>query len=74
MHQTRKGNQWDFGLKSHVSGWTARPSWHSVATSAANLADSHPMGDLLHGEERKAPPKPMPDAPPPSIDAPREGS
>ncbi len=27
MHQTRKGNQWDFGLKSHVSVWTARPSW-----------------------------------------------
>jgi IS5 family transposase len=24
MHQTRKGNQWDFGLKSHVSVWTAR--------------------------------------------------
>ncbi len=26
MHQTRKGQQWYFGMKGRISGWTARPS------------------------------------------------
>jgi len=53
MHQTRKGNQWYFGLKAHIGVDAARGHVHSVATSAASVADSHMLPDLLHGEERK---------------------
>ncbi len=47
MHQTKKGNQWYFGLKVHV-GVDSRPKLvHSVATSAASVADKHMLPDLL---------------------------
>jgi len=55
MHQTRKGNQWYFGLKAHVGVDAAEGHVHSVATSAASVADSHMLlPDLLHGEERRS--------------------
>lgn len=53
MHQTRKGNQWYFGLKAHVGVDARSGIVHSVCTSAANVADCHMLPDLLHGEERK---------------------
>jgi len=53
MHQTRKGNQWYFGLKAHIGVDAAQGHVHSVATSAASVADSHMLPELLHGEERK---------------------
>ena len=54
MHQTKKGNQWYFGLKAHIGvDEQARATVHSVATSAANVSDVHMLPDLLHGEERK---------------------
>jgi IS5 family transposase len=40
MHQTRKGNQWDFVI-------------HSIAVTPANCHDSQMLGDLLHGEETR---------------------
>jgi IS5 family transposase len=53
MHQTRKGNQWYFGLKAHIGVDSKEGVVHSVCTSAASVADKHMLPDLLHGEERK---------------------
>ena len=53
MHQTRKGKQWYFGLKAHIGVDAKQGHVHSVATSAASVADCHMLPDLLHGEERK---------------------
>jgi IS5 family transposase len=53
MHQTKKGNQWYFGLKAHIGVDSKEGTVHSVATSAANVSDVHMLPDLLHGEERK---------------------
>jgi IS5 family transposase len=53
MHQTRKGQQWYFGLKAHIGVDSKEGIVHSVCTTAANVADKHMLPDLLHGEERK---------------------
>jgi IS5 family transposase len=53
MHQTKKGNQWYFGLKAHIGVDAKQGTVHSVVTTAANVADSRVLPDLLHGEERK---------------------
>src|ERR1700758_384994 len=53
MHQTRKGQQWYFGLKAHIGVDSKQGHVHSVCTSAASVADKHMLPDLLHGEERK---------------------
>jgi IS5 family transposase len=53
MHQTKKGNQWYFGLKAHIGVDAKQGTVHSVATSAANVSDVHMLPDLLHGAERK---------------------
>ena len=54
MHQSRKGNQWYFGLKAHIGVDAKEGHVHSVASSAASVSDSHMLPDLLHGQERKA--------------------
>ncbi len=53
MHQTKKGNQWYFGLKAHIGVDAQQGTVHSVVTTAANVADSRVLPELLHGEERK---------------------
>jgi IS5 family transposase len=53
MHQTRKGNQWFFGLKAHIGVDSRQGIVHSVCTTAASVADKHMLPDLLHGDERK---------------------
>lgn len=53
MHQTRKGNQWYFGMKGHIGVDSQSKLIHSVAATAANVHDSQVMGDLLHGEETR---------------------
>jgi transposase, IS5 family len=53
MHQTKKGNQWFFGLKTHIGVDAKEGHVHSVVTTAANVSDVHMLPDLLHGEERK---------------------
>jgi IS5 family transposase len=53
MHQTKKGKQWFFGLKTHIGVDSKEGHVHSAATSAASVADKHMLPDLLHGEERK---------------------
>ena len=53
MHQTRKGNQWYFGMKAHIGVDSKSKMIHSVAATAANVHDSQVLEDLLHGEERR---------------------
>jgi IS5 family transposase len=51
MHQTKKGNQWYFGMKAHVGTDTRRGLVHRVLVTDASVHDSQVMDDLLHGEE-----------------------
>jgi len=51
MHQVKKGNEWYFGMKAHVGVDAETKLIHSVATTAANVADSRMLAALLHGEE-----------------------
>ena len=50
MKQTKKGNQWYFGMKAHV-GTSMRGIIHSLTTTAANVHDSVEFENLLHGAE-----------------------
>ena len=54
MHQTKKGNAWYFGLKAHVGVDLASGAVHSLATTAANVADVVQAHELLHGKEKNA--------------------
>jgi len=51
MRQTKKGNQWYFGMKAHVGTDTGRGLAHSVVVTDAAVHDSQVMDELLHGEE-----------------------
>lgn len=51
MHQTKKGNQWHFGMKAHAGVDADSGLVHSVATTAANAHDITQAHMLLHGEE-----------------------
>ncbi len=51
MHQTRKGNQWYFGMKAHIGADADSGFVHTVTGTAANVADIAQVGELLHGEE-----------------------
>jgi IS5 family transposase len=53
MHQTKKGNQWYFGMKAHVGVDSKTKMIHSVAATPANVHDSHLIADLLHGGETR---------------------
>jgi IS5 family transposase len=53
MHQTKKGNQWYFGMKAHVGVDSKTKIIHSAVVTAANIADSAALPDLLHGDETK---------------------
>jgi transposase, IS5 family len=51
MHQTKKGNQWYFGMKAHIGVDVASGVVHTVTGTAANEADIAQTAALLHGEE-----------------------
>ena len=53
MHQTRKGQQWYFGMKAHVGVDSRTKLIHAVVATAANVADSTILPDLLHGAETR---------------------
>ncbi len=53
MHQTKKGNQWYFGMKAHIGVDSKTKLIHSVVATAANVHDKHPMPQLLHGREQR---------------------
>jgi len=53
MHQTKKGNQWYFGMKLHIGVDSKTKLVHSAVATAANVHDSQVLDDLLHGNETR---------------------
>lgn len=53
MHQTKKGQQWYFGMKGHFGVDSQSKLIHSVEATSANTHDGHVLPWLLHGEERR---------------------
>ena len=53
MHQTKKGNEWHFGMKAHVGVDSQNKVIHSVVVTPANTADCKVLEQLLHGEETR---------------------
>ena len=51
MHQTKKGNQWYFGMKAHIGVDVDSGLVHTVTTTPANEADVEQVDALLHGKE-----------------------
>jgi IS5 family transposase len=51
MHQTKKGNDWSFGMKSHIGADVDSGLVHSVVVTAANESDVAQVAELLHGKE-----------------------
>jgi IS5 family transposase len=54
MHQTKKGNEWFFGMKAHIGVDADSGVVHSVVGTAANVGDVTQAGALLHGDETHA--------------------
>lgn len=54
MHQTKKGNEWHFGMKAHVGVDADSGLVHTVVATAANVGDVTQAHALLHGDERVA--------------------
>ncbi|MAY37955.1 MULTISPECIES: IS5 family transposase [Spongiibacter] len=53
MHQTKKGNEWHFGMKMHIGVDDRDGLIHSIETTAANVHDLTAADQLLHGEEQR---------------------
>ena len=51
MHQTKKGNQWHFGMKAHIGADAESGLVHTVRDTAANVNDVVEANSLLHGGE-----------------------
>ena len=54
MHQSKKGNDWHFGMKAHVGVDAASGLVHTVIGTAGNVSDVTQAGSLLHGDESAA--------------------
>ena len=54
MHQTKKGNQWYFGMKAHIGVDAESRLVHTVVGTAANVGDVTQTAQVLHGEEKVA--------------------
>lgn len=53
MKQTRKGNQWYFGMKAHIGVDSQTKLIHHVVATSANVHDSVVIGELLNGNESR---------------------
>ncbi len=51
MHQTKKGNQWHFGMKAHIGVDAQSGLVHTLIGTAANVHDVTQAQALLHGDE-----------------------
>jgi IS5 family transposase len=51
MHQSKKGNDWHFGMKARIGVDAASGLVHTVIGTAGNVADVTQAGALLHGDE-----------------------
>ena len=53
MRQTKKGNEWRFGMKVHIGADAETGVVHSVTTTPANVHDLTEAHRLLHGGENR---------------------
>jgi hypothetical protein len=53
MHQTKKGNQWYFGMKAHFGVDSGTKLIHAVVAAPANVADAAILPNLLHSKENR---------------------
>ena len=51
MYETKKGNQWHFGMKVHIGVDKGSGLIHSLNTTSANVHDITRAAQLVHGEE-----------------------
>lgn len=51
MHQTRKGNQWYFGMKAHVGVDAGTGYAHSVTATSANVHDLDEAPNLVRADD-----------------------
>ena len=51
MHQTKKGNQWHFGMKAHIGVDADSGLVHTVIGTSGNVSDVVEGNSLLHGQE-----------------------
>jgi IS5 family transposase len=54
MHQTKKGNEWHFGMKAHIGADADSGLVHSLHATAANESDVAHTHEVLHGQESMA--------------------
>ena len=54
MHQSKKGQQWYFGMKAHIGVDAESGLVHTVRGTAGNVADEVEANSLLHGQETLA--------------------
>lgn len=54
MKQTKKGNNWHFGMKAHIGVDADSGLVHTVIGTSANVSDLNVAGALLHGQEQAA--------------------
>lgn len=54
MHQSKKGNQWYFGMKAHIGVDADSGLVHTVRGTAGNVGDVVEAASLLHGQETDA--------------------
>jgi len=53
MHQSKKGNEWHFGMKVHIGADSQTGLVHSASVTAGNVHDSQELPNLLHGRETR---------------------
>ena len=53
MHQTKKGNQWHFGMKVHIGVDSKSGLAQSATVTPANVHDSQELPNLLHGNDAR---------------------
>jgi len=54
MHQSKKGNQWYFGMKAHIGVDAQSGLVHTVRGTSGNVNDVVEANSLLHGDETEA--------------------
>ena len=53
MCQSKKGNQWHFGMKVHIGVDSQTGLIHSASVTPGNVHDSQELPNLLHGDETR---------------------
>ncbi len=51
MHQTKKGNQWYFGIKAHIGVDAGTGYVHTVRATAANVHDLDQVANLVREDD-----------------------